>query len=116
LIEWARSTFGIDVNVSDSVLSPVQPPATKEKLREVLQSLNSWEMAGKIYESQCPCSFRATLTSPLLALERAILSTKSFLIGLAVVKRYLNVERAAQAASVEVDSQIQVWGEVEDSE
>lgn len=49
------------------------------------------------------------------ALERATLSTKSFLIGLAVVKRYLNVEQAAQAASVEVDSQIQVWGEVEDS-
>lgn len=43
------------------------------------------------------------------------MSTKSFLIGLAVVKRYLNVEQAAQAASVEVDSQIQVWGEVEDS-
>ncbi|KAJ3542421.1 hypothetical protein NMY22_g3525 [Coprinellus aureogranulatus] len=94
LIEWARKTFDIEINVSDSVLSPNQPSATKEKLREVMKTLNNWEMA---------------------ALERATLSTKSFLIGLAVVKRYFNVEQAAQAASVEVDSQIQVWGEVEDT-
>jgi chaperone required for assembly of F1-ATPase len=49
-------------------------------------------------------------------LERATLSTKSFIIGLAVVKKHLTVEEAAQAASAEVNSQIEVWGEVEDSE
>lgn len=52
---------------------------------------------------------------PVAALERATLSTKSFIIGLAVVKKHLTVEEAAQAASAEVNSQIEVWGEVEDS-
>jgi hypothetical protein len=42
--------------------------------------------------------------------------TKSFLIALALVKRHLTVEDAAAAAQVEVSSQIQRWGEVEDCE
>ncbi|KAF5324504.1 hypothetical protein D9611_004289 [Ephemerocybe angulata] len=94
LIDWARKTFDVEINVSNSVLSPSQPTATKEKLFEAMESLNSWELA---------------------ALERATLATKSFIIGMAVVKRHLNVEQAALAASAEVDSQIQVWGEVEDT-
>lgn len=48
-------------------------------------------------------------------MERAILATKSFIVALAVVKKHLTVEEAAQVASVEVDSQIERWGEVEDS-
>ncbi|RXW20993.1 hypothetical protein EST38_g4864 [Candolleomyces aberdarensis] len=94
LIEWARKAFDIEISVSDSVLSPTQPIATKEKLAEVMKTFNSWEIA---------------------ALERATLSTKSFIIGLAVVKKHLTVEEAAQAASAEVNSQIEVWGEVEDT-
>jgi len=50
-----------------------------------------------------------------LALERATLSTKSLIIGLAVIKKHLSVEQAAKTSAVEVDAQIQVWGEVEDS-
>ena len=48
-------------------------------------------------------------------MERATYATKSFLIGLALVKRHLTVEQAALAATVEVSSQIERWGEVEDS-
>jgi len=50
----------------------------------------------------------------ILAMERITYVTKSFLIALALVKRYLTVEEAAVAAQVEVSSQIQRWGEVED--
>lgn len=50
-----------------------------------------------------------------IAFERATLTAKSFLIGLAVVKRNLNVEKAWTAASLEVLDQIDRWGEVEDS-
>jgi ATP synthase mitochondrial F1 complex assembly factor 2 len=48
-------------------------------------------------------------------MERATHTTKSFLIALALIKRHLTVEEAAQAAQVEISSQIQTWGEVEDS-
>jgi hypothetical protein len=51
-----------------------------------------------------------------LAMERVTYMTKSFLIALALVKRHLTVEGAAIAAQVEVSSQIQRWGEVEDCE
>ena len=47
-------------------------------------------------------------------MERATYVTKSFLIALALVRGRIDVEQAAQAAHVEVNSQIERWGEVED--
>jgi len=49
------------------------------------------------------------------AFERAVYSSKSFIIALALVKGHLDVEGASLASSVEVDAQIEKWGEVEDS-
>lgn len=49
-----------------------------------------------------------------IALERATYSSKSFLIGLALTLRHITAEQAAQASHVEVNSQIEKWGEVED--
>jgi chaperone required for assembly of F1-ATPase len=49
-------------------------------------------------------------------MERATYTTKSFIIALALVFRSVTPEQAALAASVEVNSQIERWGEVEDSE
>ncbi len=48
-------------------------------------------------------------------MERATYSTKSVLIALALVKEFINVEEASNASRVEVSSQIERWGEVEDS-
>jgi len=48
-------------------------------------------------------------------MERATYTSKSFLIGLALVKGHLSIERAVKASQVEVDSQMDKWGEVEDS-
>ena len=48
-------------------------------------------------------------------MERAVYASKSFIIALALVLRRIDVEQAAQAAHVEVNSQIERWGEVEDS-
>lgn len=94
LLDWAREAFGVEINVSNSVLSPTQPKETKDKLAEVIKALDHWEMA---------------------ALERAAIASKSLIIALALVKRHFTVEEAARAASVEVDSQIERWGEVEDT-
>ena len=53
-------------------------------------------------------------TYTLIAFERIVMSTKSFLIGLGVIERHLNIDEAAKAAQVEVQAQILRWGEVED--
>lgn len=50
------------------------------------------------------------------AFERAVLASKSYLIALGLVEGFFSVDEAAKAAHVEVQSQIDRWGEVEDSE
>jgi chaperone required for assembly of F1-ATPase len=49
-------------------------------------------------------------------MERATYTTKSFIVALALVKRQLTADQAAETAQVEVNSQIERWGEVEDCE
>ena len=46
LLEWAKKTFDIEINVSKSILGGGQPERTHKELRKVLKSLNQWEMAG----------------------------------------------------------------------
>ncbi|KAK0450684.1 ATP12-domain-containing protein [Armillaria borealis] len=94
LLEWARNAFNVEIHKFESILSNKQPEATKQKFIEELKTFTSWEMA---------------------AMERATYITKSFLIALALVKRFITVEQASIAARVEVSSQIERWGEVEDS-
>lgn len=50
------------------------------------------------------------------AFERSVYATKSFLISLALMTQRLSVEEAATIANVEVLSQIETWGMVEDSQ
>jgi ATP synthase F1 complex assembly factor 2 len=47
-------------------------------------------------------------------MERVTFTTKSFIIALALVHGSINAEQAALASQVEVASQIERWGEVED--
>ncbi|KAI0668531.1 hypothetical protein C8Q78DRAFT_265519 [Trametes maxima] len=94
ILDWAQETFGVDIKVSDSLFVPSQSPETLRKFEEVLNNLSPWEMA---------------------AMERATYSSKSFLIALALITRRLDVNQAAEAAHVEVNSQIERWGEVEDT-
>jgi chaperone required for assembly of F1-ATPase len=51
-----------------------------------------------------------------LAFERAAYASKSFIIALALCRGHLTAEQASQASHVEVRSQIEIWGEVEDSQ
>ena len=50
------------------------------------------------------------------AMERATYTTKSFIIAFALVHKRITAEQAALATQVEVSSQIERWGEVEDCE
>ncbi|KAI0260999.1 ATP12-domain-containing protein [Gloeopeniophorella convolvens] len=94
LLAWARDAFGVELLTSESVLFSSQPAATKAALDKVLQGLDPWQMA---------------------AMERATYTTKSFVIALALVHGRLTAEEAALASQVEVASQIERWGEVEDT-
>ncbi|KAH9055907.1 ATP12-domain-containing protein [Lactarius vividus] len=94
LLAWARDTFNIELLTSQSVLFSAQPDATKKVLDEALQKLDSWQMA---------------------AVERATYTTKSLIIAIALIHGRITTEQAALASQVEVASQIERWGEVEDS-
>ena len=116
ILDWARSAHDVEITTTNSLLVPSQPPETILKFNEVLSKFSSWEMAGMSgvadFLSIDPCHIDA---SPVAAMERATYTSKSFLIALALVKRHIDVDQAAQAAHVEVNSQIERWGEVEDS-
>ncbi|KAI5123323.1 hypothetical protein M0805_009344 [Coniferiporia weirii] len=94
LLAWIQDEFNVEVRVHNSLLGVEQPSGTKARFREVLESLDEWQLA---------------------AMERATYTTKSFIIALALVHGRVNVEQASQAAHVEVNSQIERWGEVEDT-
>ncbi|KAI0811144.1 hypothetical protein BC629DRAFT_1280920 [Irpex lacteus] len=95
LLDWANATFRVEISTAtDSFLIPPHPESTIKKFDEVLSKFDPWEMA---------------------AMERATYSSKSFLIGLALTLRHITAEEASLASHVEVNSQIEKWGEVEDS-
>ena len=116
ILDWARSIFDVEISTTDSLLVPTQPPQTILKFNDVLSELNPWEMAGMVLSLLvCHLPFNHNDVLRLTAMERATYSSKSFLVALALVKRHIDVDQAAQAAHVEVNSQIERWGEVEDS-
>ncbi|KZT35450.1 ATP12-domain-containing protein [Sistotremastrum suecicum HHB10207 ss-3] len=94
ILNWARKTYSVEIKTFETILRPSQPAASLQTFERELSNLDTWELA---------------------ALERAVYSTKSFLVAFALLKQRLSVEEAAQASEVEVRSQIQRWGEVEDS-
>jgi len=94
IIKWTSETFGVDIQVAKSIFASQQAPETIQRLRTHIESYDPFRLA---------------------AFERAVLSSKSFLIALALTEGHISVEDAAGAAHVEVQSQIDRWGEVEDS-
>jgi ATP synthase F1 complex assembly factor 2 len=94
ILKWIEKQYDVELKVTDGIFQVEQPHRTKDTLRKLVDGMDALELA---------------------ALERAVISSKSFLIGLALVKRGITVEQAAQATHVEVNSQIDRWGEVEDS-
>ncbi|KAF9897095.1 ATP synthase complex assembly protein atp12 [Lobosporangium transversale] len=94
ILKWVKDEYGLDIRVSQGITYVQQTDEVKQKLRDIVNSMNDIDLS---------------------AFERATLTAKSFLIGLAVVKRHLSVEKAWKAAQLEVLDQIDRWGEVEDS-
>ena len=93
----------------DSIIPSPQPEMTREVIRGWVSGLPAFELA---------------------ALERAVLATKSLLVGTRLLVEWspefklqdkgggedrFGIEEAAEAATLEVSHQTQQWGEVEDS-
>lgn len=112
LLTWARDTFGVELLTSNSLLLNAQPEATKRKLDKVLQGLDPWQLAGCVFFVVLP--HRLFIYVLWTAMERVTFTTKSFIIALALVHGHITAEQAALASQVEVASQIERWGEVED--
>ncbi|KAF8976172.1 ATP synthase complex assembly protein atp12 [Entomortierella lignicola] len=94
ILKWVKEEYGLDIKVSQGITYVQQDDEVKQKLWDIVNDMTDIELS---------------------AFERATLTAKSFLIGLAVVKRHLSVEKAWAAAQLEVLDQIERWGEVEDS-
>ncbi|KAI8372267.1 hypothetical protein EDC96DRAFT_552098 [Choanephora cucurbitarum] len=94
IIEWTEKTYQVKINTTNDIFAVTQPEETKAKLRSVVEQMDPLGLA---------------------AFEKAVMSSKSFLIGFALVHHGITVEQAAQAAHVEMNAQMERWGEVEDS-
>ncbi|KAG0235343.1 ATP synthase complex assembly protein atp12 [Actinomortierella wolfii] len=94
ILKWVKDEYDLDIKVSTGITFVPQDEATKTKLKEIVSAMSDLELS---------------------AFERATMTAKSFLTGLALVKRAISVEEAYMAASLEVLDQIERWGEVEDS-
>lgn len=94
LLAHINHKFNLDIKPFTGLLGNDHDPRTLDTFRTLLSQLDSFNLA---------------------AFERSVLITKSFLISVALVSGQYGVEAAAQAASVEVQSQINRWGAVEDS-
>lgn len=105
ILAWVKERFNTPkIRVFDDIFDVKQDVQVVEILRDyVIQSYNGWDLA---------------------ALERIVRSTKSFLIGLRLIEAVrqggqaeadFGVHDAALAAEVEVQSQTERWGEVEDT-
>lgn len=112
ILEWARSTFNVEVSTSTSFLLDPHPPETVQKFDDVMSKFDQWQMAGT--SSFKGYNEAASYTMQWEAMERATYTSKSFLIALALVMKQITAEQAAHASHVEVNSQIEKWGEVED--
>ncbi|KAL9538977.1 hypothetical protein MBANPS3_010548 [Mucor bainieri] len=94
IINWAEKTYNVKINTTTDIFAVTQPDETKAKFRAIIDQMGPLELS---------------------AFEKAVMSSKSFLIGFALVHKGITVEHAAQAAHVEMNAQMDRWGEVEDS-
>ena len=94
LLDWMRRSFDIEVNVAKDSLVCQQSPETREKVARIVAGLQPLDLAS---------------------LERAVMTSKSMIIGLALIHRHIEAEQAALAAEVETASQVAAWGAIDDT-
>jgi ATP synthase mitochondrial F1 complex assembly factor 2 len=91
LIRWMKDEFDITMATTTAITPPEHPAETPAKVFELLESFDKWEFS---------------------ALDSVTASTKSLVVGLAVLKNRLTIDEAYAAARVEEQYQIDEWGKV----
>jgi ATP synthase F1 complex assembly factor 2 len=84
----------LEIKTTDGILRIKQSDKVIQKFRDIIEGYDNIKLA---------------------AFEKAVLRSKSFMIGLTVVEREFSVDFASSAARLEVMHQIDRWGEVEGS-
>jgi ATP synthase F1 complex assembly factor 2 len=94
-VNWANSRYGLGIRPTEGLMlnTSTVTDNDRQKLRHEVLKFDGMKLAG---------------------FERAVIASKSFLIGLALVEGKLGVEQAVEAARVELMAQTAVWGNVED--
>ena len=46
LHDWIRKAYGVELNKPDSFVCSTQPEKTKQKMSQILEELDQWELAG----------------------------------------------------------------------
>jgi len=93
IIEWAEKQSGVKIETTTGLFLS-HPEETNQKFYRFISQLNDWQIVG---------------------FEEMVRSSKSFLIGLALINRAISVHQAADLCRLEVLHQIEQWGAVEDS-
>ncbi|KAJ3184205.1 ATP synthase complex assembly protein atp12 [Geranomyces variabilis] len=91
---WLSETYSLSFATTDGIVPIKQSAETIAALRKEISIFDNLTLA---------------------AFEKAVMSSKSFVVALALVKGRIDASDGARAARLEVLHQIERWGEVEDA-
>ena len=89
-LDWAALTYDARLNVTTALLPAEQPPESKQAFSAAIAGME---------------------TFPLAALSATVKATGSLVLGLALVTRELDPDRAFELAELEATHEIESWGE-----
>ncbi|XP_066432769.1 ATP synthase mitochondrial F1 complex assembly factor 2 [Eleutherodactylus coqui] len=92
VLKWAEGRYDVVIGSSTSIMGPVIPDETKEVFLRHLASYNSWSLLG---------------------IEFMVTQLKSLILAMALVDRFLTVQKAVKLSRLEEEYQIHRWGNVE---
>ena len=90
LLDWCKGRYGAELKVVAGVLPCEQPPQSREALARAVADLDPFRLA---------------------ALSTAVGVSGSLVIALALVEGHLGAEAAFEAAELDANHQIELWGE-----
>nr|ABY62782.1 ATP synthase mitochondrial F1 complex assembly factor-like protein [Hydractinia symbiolongicarpus] len=90
--EWFSKKFNVEVNASSDLFGLYQPDHTISTMKNFLMKLNRWQLCG---------------------VQAAVDSIKSFILPLCVIKKHISIEEALYLSRLELEFQIEKWGNVE---
>ncbi|XP_041363581.1 ATP synthase mitochondrial F1 complex assembly factor 2-like [Gigantopelta aegis] len=92
LLHWAKDRHGIEIEPTTGIATPGVSPQTVETIRRHLMSYSDWALFGYDY---------------------AVDAIKSLIIIMALLDREISIDKAVNLARLELEFQIQKWGNVE---